>query len=350
MKNYKKQFGGKIDKEVLDQLNQSENWKKGKFRNLERTAIDINLYNLPKLIKKQIFDKKGRYPEQKLPIIKFDKDGFLKDEKQAKFIWYGHAVVLIRLNGLNILIDPMFGNDTAPVAPFASKRFSENTLQIIDELPEIDILLLTHDHYDHLDLDSMMKLKSKVKNYIVSLGSKRHFDFWEVSQNNITELDWWQSKEIGGIKFTFTPTRHSAGRGINDRDQTLWGGWLMQAPKETLYFSGDGGFGKHFKEIGNYAKSIDFAFMECGQYNKMWHQIHMHPEETVQATLNVNAKKAMPYHWAGFALALHHWKEPIERFTAEATTKNLAYITPKLGEIVNYAQDKVYTKWWESYE
>lgn len=350
MKNYKKQFGGKINNELLEKLSQSPNWKKGKFRNIEHTSIDINLYNLPKLIKKQLFDKEGRFPKQNLPIIKFDKNTFLTKNNETKFIWYGHAVVLLRLNGLNILIDPMFGADTAPVAPFASKRYSENTLDIIDDLPEIDVLLLTHDHYDHLDLDSILKLKGKVKDYIVSLGSKRHFDAWEITNNNVTELDWWQGKEIGGVKFTFTPTRHSAGRGIKDRDQTLWGGWLMQAPNETLYFSGDGGYGNHFKEIGNYAKTVDFAFMECGQYNKLWHQIHMHPEETVQASFDVNAKKAMPYHWGGFALSTHHWKEPVKRFTTQATIKQLQYIVPQLGEIVNYKETKIYKNWWEEFE
>ncbi len=346
MKNFQLQFGGKVTKDLVKEYQKSENWKDGKFQNLEQTDLDISLWKIPGVIYKQLSSNKEKEPASPLPVLPFDKSAFLAPHPKTKFIWYGHSVVLMRMNAKTILIDPMLGPNTTPIAPIATKRFSENTLSLIDEFPEIDLVLLTHDHYDHLDFDSIQKLKSKTKKYFVALGVKRHLVAWGVDPELITEFDWWNDTIFEDIKITFTPTRHFSGRGLTDRTKTLWGGWVFKTKNENIWFSGDGGYGKHFKEIGQRFGPFDFAFMECGQYNDDWHPIHLFPEECVQAALDAGVQKAMPVHWAGFPLSYQHtWFEPADDFVKFAETKNQNYITPLLGEQFE-VETESNEKWW----
>lgn len=348
MKALKKQFGGKITNSEKQKLANSIHWNGKQFKNLEPTTMDINWSTLPGLLKKQFTNTEGRRPQQNLPITPFNKEEFSSNNN--KFIWYGHGTFLLKLAGKNILIDPMFGQNASPIGPITTKRFSEGTLEIIDELPEIDAVFMSHDHYDHLDLASYKKLIPKVKHYYVPLGVGRHLEAWGISSSKITELDWWQNTKLENIEITFTPSRHSTGRGLSDRDKSLWGGYAFKTKDFNLYFTGDGGYGKHFKEIGEKYGPFDFAFIESGQYNKEWHQIHMYPEEGVQAAIDVQANTILPYHWAGFKLSLHHWKDPIKRFTKEANNKRVNYCTPQIGELVCF--NDVYTNesWWDKYE
>lgn len=341
-----RQFGGKLNDKRIARYEKSDNWKEGVFQNLEETTMDISVGKIPGLLCEQLFHKEGKQPKENLPIIPLNKTEFLQPSKEPKIIWYGHSVVLLRLDGKTILIDPMMGPNASPIAPFATKRYSKNTLDIIDTWPEIDIMLMTHDHYDHIDLDSFERLKNKVKHYVVSLGTGRHYEDWGISQGKITELDWWEKISLGGLTFHLTPSRHFSGRGATNRAKSLWGGWAITSSENKIWFSGDGGYGEHFKEIGERLGPFDFGIMECGQYNELWHQIHMYPEESVQAAIDARAKKIMPVHWAGFTLAQHSWKEPAERFVAEAKKLRIPYLTPRLGEMFNLRSDST-TPWWE---
>ena len=344
----RKQFGAKPGKAEIEKYSKSRNWDGEKFLNLEETGMNIGIRDLPKLLYKQFCEKKGREPEKPISIKPFQKEEFLKPSDKPKLIWYGHSVLLIRINSQTILIDPMFGQDAAPISPFGIKRFSKNTLEFINKLPEIDLALISHDHYDHLDLDSINKLSSKIKNFWVALGVARHLRKWEIDPERITEFDWWHSKEFKGIEITFTPTRHFSGRGITDRAKSLWGGWVLKTISEKIWFSGDSGYGSHFKEIGERLGPFDFGIMECGQYNEKWRQIHMFPEESVQAAGDAGVKKAMAVHWAGFALAQHHWKDPIRRFLKAAQNQDLDIVNPEPGEIFQMDSDKE-NNWWEKY-
>ncbi|MFY0687443.1 MAG: MBL fold metallo-hydrolase [Cyclobacteriaceae bacterium] len=338
-----KQFGGRVTKQRVEQYSQSPNWKEGKFQNLVKTEMEFHFRDVPKMLKQQFFDKDGREPKEPITVIPFDRTSFFSSRTQI--IWYGHSVILLRMNGKTILIDPMLGPDAAPIAPFKSKRFSENTLDLIDQFPQIDLVLMTHDHYDHLDLASIKSLIPKVKQYYVGLGIKRHLTKWGIKDGLITEFDWWDEESIDGIKITYTPSRHFSGRGATDRQKSLWGGWAIKTSEENIYFSGDGGYGEHFKEVGQRLGPFDFGIMECGQYNELWHQIHMYPEESVKAAKEAGVKKAMPVHWAGFALAMHTWKEPVDRFVLEADLKKLNILTPQLGELFNYKSVERHN-WW----
>ena len=343
------QFGGKITKELSERYAKSPNWKNGKFENLVDTTMNINLQSIPKLLYKQFFKTKERFPKQNIPIIPFNEQSFLKKANSAKLIWYGHSVILMRINSKTILIDPMLGPDAAPIAPFASKRFSENTLKVIDSLPTIDLMLLTHDHYDHLDLSSIKKLIPKVNNFYVALGTARHLIRWGVDKEIITEFDWWDNSAFEDIQITFTPTRHFSGRGLTDRAKSIWGGWTFKTSDESIYFSGDGGYGNHFKEVGERLGPFDFGIMECGQYNENWHQIHLFPEESIQAAIDAKVSKAMPVHWAGFALAQHHWKEPVIRFVDEAEKLKMGILTPSIGEEFSYDTASL-NDWWTNFD
>ena len=342
----KKQFGGKATEEMIQRYSQSPNWQNDKFMNLEETSMAFHWQALPKFLYKQFCDTKGREPNSPIPVLPFDQEAFQAPSDKAKIIWYGHSVILMRINGKTILIDPMFGPNAAPVAPFKIKRFSKNSLDIIDQLPPIDLLLLTHDHYDHLDLDSMERLIPKTSQYYVALGCGRHLEKWGVEASNIQEFDWWDHARFEGIDITFTPTRHFSGRGLKDRDKSIWGGWTFKTDNEKIYFSGDGGYGKHFREVRERLGPFDFGIMECGQYNESWHQIHMYPEEAIQAAIDAGVPKVMAVHWAGFTLAQHTWTDPIERFTNAAQKGSLPVSTPRIGELFSVG-DSIENPWWE---
>ncbi len=344
----KKEFGGKITKELKLKLSKSSNWKKTRFKNLVKTKIDINLFNLPGLLYRQFFKTKGRSPSSPIPIKPLDLSFFDDDAESFKFVWFGHSAVLLNIGGKIIFIDPMMGNDASPIASFNLKRFSIKVLDILDELPNIDLLLLSHDHYDHLDFSSIQKLKSKVLNYWVPLGAKRHLLEWGVHNEKVIEFDWWDNSVIDNIEITFTPSRHLGGRMLRDRDKTLWGGWTIKSKIGSVFFSGDGGYGDHFKTIGNKLGPFDIGFMECGQYDKLWHQIHMFPNESVQAGQDSYVKEIIPVHWAGFSLALHHWKAPVDDFIVAADERSCKWSVPFLGEIVTVKDWRKQSRWWDS--
>lgn len=349
MKKFRKQFGGKVTKQLMEQYAQSDRWIKGKFRNLERTKLHIKASMIPRMIYKQLATKKSRSPRSPLPIIPFDREKFLEKSDKAKMIWYGHSAIMMRMVSKTILIDPMLGSDTTPIAPFSNSRFSKGTLALIDDFPDIDLICITHDHYDHLDLDSITKLKTKTKQFFVALGVKRHLVAWGVDPNIITEFEWYDEQQCGEVKITFTPTRHFSGRGLRDRAMTLWGGWLLQSSSEKIWFSGDGGHGDHFKEIGKLFGPIDFAFMECGQYNEDWRPVHLFPDESVQAAVDIGVKKIMPVHWCGFDLSYYHsWTEPPEVFVESAKAHGIDYTLPKLGKIFT-TQDTFADMWWKEF-
>jgi L-ascorbate metabolism protein UlaG (beta-lactamase superfamily) len=345
--SYLQQFGGKVRPEDLEKFEQSPQWDGKKFNNQSETVMDVNLKTLPSLLKEQFTDREVRSPKEALPIMPLDAAAFAARPEVPKFIWYGHSALLLQLNGKNLLIDPMLGDDAAPIAPFDSKRFSANSLDIIDSLPPIDAILMTHDHYDHLDLDSFKKLKGKVNTYFVALGISRHLEKWGIPAEQITEFDWWDEINFEGIQITFTPSRHFSGRGPFDRAKSLWGGWVFKAAAHNIYWSGDGGYDAHFKEIGEKLGPFDWGFMECGQYNERWHAIHMFPEESIQAAQDAGVKRGIAVHWAGFALALHRWQDPIERFVAEAKNKTLPIVTPEIGQIVEFGKEPETNYWWE---
>jgi L-ascorbate metabolism protein UlaG (beta-lactamase superfamily) len=257
---------------------------------------------------------------------------------------------MLQINGKTILIDPMFGKVAAPHPLLGAKRFNSTFPIEIEKLPRIDAVVYSHDHYDHLDYESVLKLKSKVSHFYVPLGVGTHLKAWGVKEDSISEMDWWESTNLEGIELVCTPAQHFSGRKLSNGQSTLWSSWVIQSADTKLYFSGDSGYADHFKRIGEKYGPFDLALMECGQYNKMWPDIHMMPEETAIAGQDVKANKIMPIHWGSFKLALHSWTEPVERVKAKAKTLGVEVITPTIGqEILIKGNTQSFTNWWETY-
>ena len=345
-----RQFGGKVTRELRERYAQSPQYVSGQFRNLEATSLADDVRKIPGIIYRQLTSRIAQEPPRPLDVLPFDAEAFLLPTDHGKFIWYGHSAVLLRLGGKTLLIDPMLGPNTTPIAPMATRRFSEGTLELLDQFPPIDAVLITHDHYDHLDLASILKLIPKVDRYYVALGVGRHLEHWGVAADRITEFDWWQTARLGSVEITFTPTRHFSGRGLTDRMQTLWGGWALRTSSENIWFSGDGGYGSHFKEVGQRLGPFDLAFMECGQYNVDWPQLHLFPEEAVRAAQDAQVRRAVPVHWAGFALSYQHtWRQPADDFVRAAQDAGQDIVLPEIGQLFT-VQSSLKDAWWTRYD
>lgn len=341
------QFGEDPSDEQKEEFEKLAHYSDGKFQNLMETNMDMDMGKAIKMLPEFFKNDPSRIPDFEIPVVKVDSIDLAKSNIPTRLIWFGHSAFLLQIDGKNILLDPMFGEVPAPHPLLAKKRFSKELPIEIEKLPEIDLIIFSHDHYDHLDYESVLKLMEKTKSFYVPLGVGSHLDYWGVEPEKIHELDWWDEQEVDGIKLAFTPSRHFSGRGLNNRFSTLWGSWVIQGKSENIYFSGDGGYGPHFKEIGAKYGPFDFAMMECGQYNVRWKEIHMMPEETAQAGLDVGAKVMMPIHWAAFALAMHSWTDPVERVIKKADELNLNVSVPKIGSYIDLSKNlETREEWW----
>lgn len=282
-------------------------------------------------------------PPGPLPFEKTDLR-FLENDVPV-VVWFGHSSYLIRINGLNILVDPVFSNHASPFS-FMIKAYPGADAFSAADMPPIDLLVQTHDHYDHLDYESVSALQTKVKKVITTLGTGSHFEYWGYDPAIITELPWWDTTSVAtGIQLTATPARHFSGRGIA-RGKTQWGGFVLKTAEYAIYIGGDSGYDTHFKEIGNKFGPFDLAILECGQYNAHWPYIHMMPEQTAQAAVDLQAKRLLPVHWAKFTLALHAWNDPIKRVVKKAAELQLPITTPKIGEPVLLGKFYPEAQWW----
>lgn len=343
-----KQFGAKVTEVEREAYRRSPQWDGEKFNNLEETTMKVPFKAIPRLMFNQMFGRRKREPKTLIQHAPFNKEAFLEDSEEAKFIWFGHSAILCRMNGKTIFIDPMLGPDAAPIAPFKIKRFNTISLDLIDELPPIDLLIMSHDHYDHLDLKSIERLAPKVETIYTALGVARHLKSWGIDASKITEFDWWEAHDYEGIKITFTPTRHFSARGMRDRFHGLWGGWSLQNASENIWFSGDGGYGAHFEEIGERMGPFDLAFMECGQYNELWNLIHLFPYEAIDAATDAGAKLIMPVHWGSFTLSDHKWTDPVEGFVDTAENESQPYFVPRIGQMFTKSSaPNLRERWWE---
>ena len=327
--NISPQFGAAPSGTHLEKISKSSNYGSKQFENLIPTTMDMNFRKGMGVMYEWIFNTSGREPDKALPSL-FNKTSNQYPDSLSKITWYGHSAVLLEIDGKKILIDPMLGNAAAPVS-FMTNRFAYEVPIDLESIPHVDAIILSHDHYDHLDYPSIMKLKDKVDHFFTPLGVGSHLIRWGVDESKITELDWWESKTIDNIQLVATPARHFSGRGISDRNKTQWASWALIGEKERIFFSGDSGYGPHFKEIGEKYGPFDFAMMECGQYNERWEAIHMMPEQTIQASIDVKSNLMMPIHWSAFNLSLHSWTDPVERAVKAAQTQGVNILTPQIG-------------------
>jgi L-ascorbate metabolism protein UlaG (beta-lactamase superfamily) len=338
------QFGKAPAGERLERIKSSPNYKNGKFQNLETGALAKD-FKVFQVLKEKYFDKSKRLePDADLPTVKTDLKNLEPDENIM--IWLGHSSYFLQIDGKKILIDPVLSGNAAPVK-FSTRSYKGSDIYTAEDFPDIDYLLISHDHFDHLDYKTVTELKPKVKKVIAGLGVGAHFERWGYAAANIIEGDWYETVlSEDGFEFTLTPARHRSGRGLVS-NQTLWVSFAIKTPNMKVFYSGDSGYGTHFADIGNTFGPFDLALMECGQYSQYWKYSHMAPEEVVQATIDLKAKKFIPGHWSKFTLSLHDWDEPITKVIEESIKKNVPVIYPMIGDKVNVNEDGIYEAWWE---
>lgn len=350
--NLSPQFGGKHTKEALLRFEASENFKAGKFTNQSVTQTFPSFSDLGKVFKAVTKKVPNTTPVNPVKVEKVSSNEFAKPSNETKFVWFGHSTFLIEIQGKRILIDPMLSDVPAPHPWLGRKRFTDGIPMAIEDIPSIDAVIFSHDHYDHLDYETIQEIKGRVKRYFTPLGLGTHLQSWGIDKKNIVELDWWEETQFEDLKLVATPARHFSGRGLSDSMKTLWASWVIQSENENIFFSGDSGYDTHFKKIGKTYGPFDLALMECGQYNDDLPDspIHMYPEQTAQAAIDVKAKYTMPIHWASFKLNNHPWKEPVKRLNKKAKELNVKLITPKIGQVFTLNNlDNSSSNWWEEY-
>lgn len=332
---------GKME-EKIDQ----PNIENGIFQNLSPTSVMLEEVSYFKLITDSFKKPKDVKPNFVLPSIKTDLKKLKKfNSIKPVVIWFGHSSYLIYCNGITILVDPVFCGYASPF-PFMITAFNGANIYGVEDMPEIDYLILTHNHYDHFDVKSIKLLQSKIKNYCVPLGLKKKVLSLVNTNKPIFELDWMDSiSPTAVIKLTSVPARHFSGRGLK-RNETLWTAYVLELFNFKIFLGGDSGYDVHFKEIGKRFQHFDLAILECGQYGINWPLIHTTPEQTVEAAIDLNASVLLPVHWAKFALANHPWDEPIKRAIISAAAHNLPITTPKIGEPVIISEQYPQSEWW----
>ncbi len=336
-------FGGTPDAASQAKMERSAHFNGKTFDNITPVQWPDDRKKKPSVLKwllSMLNPPEGKHPGEPLPTVAIDGRALV----EGGITWLGHSTVLVRTADKTLLFDPVF-HRASPLF-FGGKPFAMSQPPAIEDLPLLDAVLITHDHYDHLDYRAIRALDAQVRHFYVPLGVKGHLQRWGVADSKITELDWYESARLDSITLVFTPARHFSGRRLDNRNSTLWGSWVVQAPQMSLYFSGDGGYSPEFTTIGARFGPFDVAFVENGAYDQRWSQVHMLPEEAVRAAVDLRARVAMPIHWAKFDLAYHSWREPMERFTAAAKNTSLQVASPKIGQ--TFTLDALpQSHWWE---
>lgn len=348
--NLSPQFGAKPSGKRLERIEQSKNYRDGKFVNLSTVKDEFGFGDYMKFLPKLIKGSPNSAPNWSIPVRKRTREEASKNIDSATTItWFGHSAILLRIDGYNLLIDPMFGNVPAPASFLGGSRFNDTLPIVVPDLPYIDAVLISHDHYDHLDYGSIVQLKDNVGHFYVPLGVGAHLEQWGVSEDKITELDWWEEVTFKSLTFVATPAQHFSGRALSDKMKTLWMSWVIKGKKHKIYFSGDSGYFEGFREIGENYGPFDMSMIECGQYNELWTDIHIFPEKTAQAHIDLRGKVLMPIHWGAFALStLHDWDEPVRRLSKKAAALNITLTTPMIGEEIFLDASYPNRTWWNN--
>jgi len=324
----------------------SPHYASGRFVNLEKTPIQVNDRGFIADIREDLFNRKeGIVPEKAIPFAKTDLKNL--DRNRDLMVWLGHSSYFIQLDRQRILVDPVFSQYASP-AFFVNRAFPGSSPFTADDMPELDILLISHDHWDHLDYQTIMALQPKIKKVVTGLGVGSHFSHWGFSDAMVQEADWNTAHQFGPLGIHVLPARHFSGRSLWD-NKTLWVAFALIGTEHRIFLSGDSGYGTHFKQIGETFGGFDIVSLDTGQYDNDWPHVHMNPEEAAQAAEDLNAKAMIPGHVGRFALANHAWDEPFIRITAAFRSKECRLLTPIIGEPVYLdAEKSAYSPWWET--
>lgn len=332
-----------------ERIKKSPQYKDGKFVNKKADDFEFKFSRMFEILKGIYFTEQlGSVPKQELPIKKIRyKDFYVDDNEAFHYTRLGHSTIMFQLSGKVWLTDPVFEDFITPYEWIGWKRFHTVPLDL-ESLGQIEGIIISHDHYDHLEEETIKKLQDKVNNFIVPLGVGKRLANWGVPIRKIKSLDWWESVKIGDVELISTPSQHFSGRTLFDRASTLWSSWVIRANGKSLFFSGDSGYFDGFKKIGEEYGPFDITFIENGQYNERFEYVHMFPEQTIQAHKDLKGKLLVPIHNGTFKISFHSWKEPMERITKLAKQKNIKILIPMMGEIIDIlSPPKEIERWWE---
>lgn len=332
--------------DLLTRIQKSPHYKGNVFQNLIPTDVMLPDASYLKMMNDFVSNRKIASPQKLIPAIQTDLKNLASDK--LVIVWFGHSSYLIRYRNKTILVDPVLDGQASPVSLFG-KAFKGTNLYRVADLPPLDVVIITHDHYDHLDYATIAALNSQQVKFYTPLGVGSHLAHWGIPAAAITEMDWWESQQVDEhMHLTATPARHFSGRGLA-RNKTLWASYVLTLYDTRILIGGDSGYGNHFKEIGDRYSPFDLAILEAGQYGESWPHIHMFPEQTVQATIDLQAKALLPVHWGKFALAYHAWNEPIQRVIKEANKLQVPVIVPQIGKplTLDVPMIKMEDSWWE---
>lgn len=331
--------------ERLAKIEKAFNYKDGKFQNqIPTEQITTDKSKLGLMLSFLMRKADDLYPKENIPTVKTNLKQLKRDEDVL--VWLGHSSLFIQYNGKRFLVDPVLV--MASPLSFVNKAFKGTDLYKPEDIPDIDYLIITHDHWDHLDYNTVMKLKNRIGKVICGLGVGEDFEYWGFDKNKIIELNWYEDTRISDNEIIHgLPARHFSGRGLV-QNKTLWVSYMLQLNGFNLYLSGDGGYDNHFAEIGKKFDRIDLAVLENGQYNQDWKYIHMMPNEVVKAAKDLRETRLMTIHHSKYALSKHSWKEPLENIQNAADNENLNLITPMIGEVVRLKDStQKFKKWWK---
>jgi L-ascorbate metabolism protein UlaG (beta-lactamase superfamily) len=341
--------GARAQGERLARMQASPQWKDGRFVN----ALARHDGPYGKMMREWFFGgSRDAEPQAPLEVEHPDAADFSTPPQSGlRITWLGHSTFLVEIDGHNVLVDPVWGERTSPFTWVGPRRFYDPPLPM-EALPRVDAVVISHDHYDHLDYPSILALAARGVTFYVPLGVGAHLEYWSVPLDRIVELDWWQESLQGDLELVAVPARHFSGRSItmSDQDQTLWAGWVLQTEAHRVFYSGDTAMFPGFEEIGRRYGPFDVALLETGAYDPLWADVHLGPEQALVAAQMVGAKLFMPVHWGCFNLALHSWTEPIERVLAAAPKLGMPIAVPRPGQSVEPSAPPAVARWWPSTE
>lgn len=340
-------FGALPEGERLARIAQSSHHADGTFRNQVDTPMLTTDESQVSIMLSNVFGEKGNpRPQGSIPAIKTDLKAL--DAAQDLVIWLGHSSYFVQLGGQRILIDPVFSTNASPV-PLTNVAFDGTSLYAADDMPEIDFLLMTHDHYDHLDYPSIQALQPKVKQVVTGLGVGAHFEAWGYDPKTVHEADWYETVQaVPGLKIHVTPARHFSGRTFT-RDKSLWVGFALVSDQRRIFFSGDSGYAPHFAEVGQRYGPFDWVALDAGQYDPRWANVHMNPEQAAQAAEDLQARALTPGHVGRFSISPHDWDDPFKRITIASQGRSYALWTPEIGRLIHLdGREQTFVPWWEA--